>query len=144
MAVIATPKFKRSVEFCGMAGPVDGVGDGQTCHRLPAHHGEHSAFVRGNGVAKKVAAKRATRKVVTRTVNGTKYRQTIGKDGVITLRPIAAVTPEPVAAPTKSATKVRVIPMAKRASRRRVAGPANITRRPRTAKPSGRPSARLA
>jgi hypothetical protein len=137
MAVIAAPKFKRGVAFCGTAGPVDGVADGQTCHRLPMHHGEHNAFVRGNGVAKKVAPKRAAKRLVIRTVNGAKYRQSVAKSGVITLTPVTPPAVEAAPAPTKTASsakkpaarpakkvvirkpRVQVIPEAK--SRRRVA-----------------------
>ena len=136
--VIAAPKFKRDVEFCGAEF------DGGMCHRLPAHHGDHRLFVNGTGVRKPAASKiapKASAKVVTRA--GAKYRETIGKGGVITLTPVQAatpvapVTPEPEpAAPSKVATskrspraaakvtpkvapRVRVIPEAK--SRRRVA-----------------------
>lgn len=125
MAVIAAPKFKRGVAFCGE--PVDGTT--ATCHRLPAHHGDHAAFVRGNGVTKpmaRMAAKKpTTSKPKTITRGGVTYR-------LVAVRP--AVTPEPVEAPqakvapkrsAKPAAKargkprVRVIPEAK--SRRRVA-----------------------
>jgi hypothetical protein len=91
MATIAAPKFKRSVEFCGMAGAVDGVAQGQTCHRLPMHHGEHNAFVRGNGVAEPKANLKSAKKVApkprTITRGGVTYR-------LVAVKP--AVSDEPI------------------------------------------------
>jgi hypothetical protein len=74
------------------------------------HRGEHFAFVRGNGIAaKKAALKRPAKRLVIRTVNGTKYRQSVAKSGVITLTPVEPVAAElarvaeAAPSPTKSA-----------------------------------------
>jgi hypothetical protein len=87
------PKFKRDVTFCGA--DVDGM----TCHRLPAHHGDHRTFVTGNGVRTPQAARpKAVRgkgnRVVTR--GGQRYTQFTRKDGSIVLRPVPAVDASPV------------------------------------------------
>jgi hypothetical protein len=97
-----SPAFKRPVEFCNTAGPVDGVAEGQYCHRLPMHHGAHAAFVNGNGVKRPAASKapKSGSKVVTRS--GQRYTQAIRKDGSILLTPLAvspAVITEQVAEP---------------------------------------------
>ncbi len=148
MAAIKAPAFKRSADFCGMAGPVDGVADGQTCKRLVAHHGEHRAFVTGNGVrkpkARKVASrstKRAVKVAGSRlvTVAGVQYRVSVTSEGLPVITPVTASK----AKAKKAAPAVKVLPMAVKASRRRVAAPSKVTKRSRSVT-SGKPSSRLA
>jgi hypothetical protein len=86
------PKFKRDVTFCGA--DVDGM----TCHRLPAHHGDHRSFVTGNGVkAPRAARPKSVRGSGDRVVarRGQRYTQVTRKDGSIVLAPVAPAEAEP-------------------------------------------------
>jgi hypothetical protein len=105
MTTRKSPQFKRPVTFCGAT--MQSADGNAVCHRLPAHHGEHSAFVRGNGVTPPKAAKQSTAKadkVVTR--GGVKYAEKRRTNGSIVLTPVAAsVTEEPVPQPKAPASK---------------------------------------
>jgi hypothetical protein len=138
----------RHLKSCGglWAVTADKAIAAEGCKRLPRHHGDHvtskprglmTTAERLAASKRRIAAKvapNARGKVVSRA--GTKYRQTIGENGVITLTPVVAVTPV--------AAKVTVLAPSKKGNRRRVAAPIRVTRRPKTAHPSGRPSAHLA
>lgn len=128
MSTPKSPKFARPVQFC--AEPVDGDA---TCHRLPMHKGDHSPFVRGNGIpapkaAKATMSRKGSAKPKTRVIGGVTYRLVAVRqpqaDEVVEAVPApskaASKRPNRKASPAKPASrKVRVIPEAK--SRRRVA-----------------------
>jgi hypothetical protein len=85
------PKFRRVLTFCSANVA------GKPCRRLPAHHGDHRAYVAGNGVrapraAQSKAVEGEAERIVTRA--GRRYMRVTRKDGSIVLTPVVVATPD--------------------------------------------------